>query len=253
MKKNKMVQRVMNYSGNDLTREQWIDNFTDFLKKDVLGQVAFLHMKVADLDRDNIHREDWKILAKMHGLAVDNLKSDKQVNFQTFMKLKKQYDILVDFMYFEKDPPQHKYVVQSPGILGTLFRDIKNGIDREELYEIEYVIKIAKEYDLDPLLYEIPEIFSHLEFMYSEIVLPFSQEIRALMVENNLVSEGDLFNSTCEFSSLWWRRDDAFELQKEISIIFEEMKEKYLEVIKEYQNNNFEDEGKYQSEIIYRW
>ena len=181
----------------------------------------------------------------MHGLAVDNLKSDKQVNFQTFMKLKKKYDFLADFMHADRDLPRHKSVMLSPGILGELFRDIKDSINIEELYELEYRIKIAQEYDLDPSLYETPEIFNHLEFMYWEVVLPFCYEIRALMIENSLVSEGDLFNSTCEFSSLVWRRDDAYQLHRDISRVFEEIKERYLHFIKEYQIKNFEDEGNF--------
>ena len=161
------------------------------------------------------------------------------------MKLKRKYDFLVDFMYVDRNPPRYRKVIKSPGILGTLFRDIKDDIDIEDLYELEYEIKIAKEYDLDPFLYEIPEIFTHLEFIYSEVVIPLSEEIRLLLIDNNLVSEGDIFNSTCEFSSLVWRGDDAFQLHKDLSLLFEEIKERYHLIVKEYQIINFKEEGKF--------
>lgn len=84
--------------------------------------------------------------------------SDRIVDIEVFQRIKNHYNFLVDFMYFGDSPPRNKSIRESPGVLGELFRDIKEGIDKEDLYKLEYEVKIKKKYSLEQNLYQNPKI-----------------------------------------------------------------------------------------------
>ncbi|CAI2372647.1 unnamed protein product [Moneuplotes crassus] len=222
-----------------INREKCILAFIDYLRKDILGQVAFLHLKAGDKRRDNLKKKDCLILAKMHCIAVDSAKSDHQIKVEVFKVIQNKYPRFVDFLYFDSKPGKNKKVFKSPGILGILHRKIKVDIDNEELYLLEYQTKILKDYQIDHQLLQNDAICKHLSFIYQKVVIPFNSFIRNILLENNLVSEGDLFNSTCEFSSLTFRRDDAIQIRQSLSMLFDKVKEEFNQVIKDYQLDNF--------------
>ncbi|CAI2372025.1 unnamed protein product [Moneuplotes crassus] len=222
-----------------INREKCILAFIDYLRKDILGQVAFLHLKAGDKHRDNLKKKDCLILAKMHCIAVDSAKSDHQIKVEVFKEIQNKYPRFVDFLYFDSKPGKNKKVSKSPGILGILHRKIKVDIDNEELYLLEYQTKILKDYQLDSQLLQNDAICKHLSFIYQKVVIPFNSFIRSILLENNLVSEGDLFNSTCEFSNLTFRRDDAIQIRQSLSMLFDKVKEEFNQVIKDYQLDNF--------------
>lgn len=39
-------------------RTKCIDNFIEYIKNDILGQIANLHIKIADKDQLNVHGDD---------------------------------------------------------------------------------------------------------------------------------------------------------------------------------------------------
>ncbi|CAI2372036.1 unnamed protein product [Moneuplotes crassus] len=226
-------------TNTSISREKCINAFLDYLRKDILGQIASLHLRVGDLERDNLEKQDCKILAKMHCIAVDSAKNDYQISIAEFMKLKLEYDFVSDFMFTDREPPHDKVVIPSPGILGILHREIKIDVNNEELHELEYKTKILKEYPLSQKFFEDDDICKHLAFLYLRVVVPYNSFVKNLLLENNIVSEGDLFNSTCEFSNLASSRDDSVQIHQSLSILFEKVKEEYKQIIKNYQLKNF--------------
>ena len=51
-------------------------------------------------------------------------------------------------MFVDKDPPRNRVITPSPGVLGTLFRDVVTTIRKEDIFRFEYKYKILKEYRL---------------------------------------------------------------------------------------------------------
>lgn len=145
-------------------------------------------------------------------------------------------------MFTDREPPQDKLVISSPGILGILHREIKIDVNNEEIHKLEYKTKILKEYTLSSKFFE-DDICKHFPFLYQRVVKPYNSFVRNLLLENNIVSEGDLFNSTCEFSNLASSRDDSVQIHHSLSILFEKVKEEYKQIIKDYQLNNFNTIG----------
>ena len=72
----------------DLNRIQCINNFCKYIKNDILGQVANLHMKIADKDKNNVFGFDCLQLSKMHCQAVDAQKHDTEIDTQLFFNIK---------------------------------------------------------------------------------------------------------------------------------------------------------------------
>ena len=157
-----------------------------------------------------------------------------------FQTIKKRCGFEADFMFVDRDPPKNKVIVQSPGVLGNLFRDIKDNIDKEDLLKIEYELKINKWYPLDNKFYKHKEICPHLPFIYSKVVKPYNEEIRWLMRDRNMASEGDIFNSTCEFLNSASTRDESYQFHQDLRLIINSIKEKYISILKDYQEVKFE-------------
>ncbi|CAI2367875.1 unnamed protein product [Moneuplotes crassus] len=219
----------------EIGRLHCIENFINFLKKDILGQVANLHCKIADSDRKSINGEICLELAKMHAHAVDNQKKDTHLDAERFLELKKSFKFNSDFMYAGKFRPKGKRVFKSPGVLGRLYRDIENYIPREDILKCEYKYKIMKKYDLPDGLLDNLYVCDHIVNIYVWYVKPYNDDIRKLMIDQNLCSEGDLFNSTSQFSNSAQRQDDYIQTQEQIRTTIEGLQEKYLDKLKEYQ------------------
>ena len=65
-----------------------IKNFTKYIKNDILGQVANLHIKIADTDQEAVYDNDCVELSKMHCQAVDAQKHDTELDTQLFFRIK---------------------------------------------------------------------------------------------------------------------------------------------------------------------
>lgn len=74
---------------------------------------------------------------------------------------------------------------------------------------------MKKEYDIEFSLLD-PNVFKHASEIFINVVKPYNREIRLLLKNYNLTSEGDLFNSTCEFANITHNRNDAFDIQDDI-------------------------------------
>ena len=68
-------------------------------------------------------------------------------------------------------------------------------------------------------------MFQHLDFIYKNVVKPYSKEIHKIMEEKNLSTESDIFNVNCAFTNLINARDEKYGHEADIEIILLGLKE----------------------------
>lgn len=163
----------------------------------------------------------------MHCQAVDGQKHNSQVNSDEFFRIKKKHKGMPDFLAEGKPIGRFTKPYKSPGILGMMHRALKDEIDIDELIKEEYNIKILKKYEIEESLKTNGHIREHLKPIYVRIVKPMVEDIRRLMIERNMVSETDIYNSSCEFAKLVSLTDEAYKLKDEIRMLIYEIKEKF--------------------------
>jgi hypothetical protein len=223
---------------NEFQREDYIRNFINYIKNDYLGEVANLHSKIADSDRSAISSEECLELAEMHSKAVDYQKHGELLNVYKFEKIKNKNFYFVDFMSYNKKNIRKDKIRESPGVLGQMFRDLQMKLNQEELIELEYKLKIQRDYCLPDYLFEDTEFLMHLEFVYANIVKPYNEEIQNLMYEKSLWTESDIFNTNCAFSNIVSARDEVYSHRHEIEMILTNIEEIYItEVVHPYKNS----------------
>ena len=172
-------------------RADCIQNFIRFISNDYLGEVANLHSKVADSKRAAMKEKDWLMLAEMHSLAVDFQKHGVLLDIDQFDLLKIKYKSMVDFMWYGRKHFKRKQVIESPGVLGQMHRDLKKEIKQEELLRYEYDWKVLRNYQM-PTFNEFGiKIWKHFVYLYENIVKPYNNDIKTLMIEKNLCTESD--------------------------------------------------------------
>ena len=107
----------------EITREDCIENIIDFIKNDVLGQVANLHSKIADTKVDAIKGSLCLELAKIHSQAVDYQKNGELPNTLRIAEIRKEHSYDADFLRKKKGRGRrNENKVKSEGILGKLHR-----------------------------------------------------------------------------------------------------------------------------------
>ena len=124
---------------------------------------------------------------------------------------------------------------KSPGVLGKMYRALKQEINIDEIIKIEYDLKIIKKYKLGKDMLNDFKIFKHLAAIYVKVVKPLTDEIKNLMIEKKIISESDLYTSGCELSKLASTRDEEFSIRTDIRMIIKQLKEKYQEILQKYQ------------------
>ena len=154
-------------------RIKCIDNFANYIKNDILGQVANLHIKIADMKRKNVYSENCKTLSKMHCQAVDGQKHDTEIDVNKFYKIRSKFKDIPDFMAEDKPLRNNQRIYKSPGVLGQMYRNLRFQIDIEEIVEFEYALRIRREYKLERSLFvNFNKISIHLAPVYENIVRP---------------------------------------------------------------------------------
>lgn len=196
--------------------------------------MANLHSKLADRGREEIMSEECLILAEMHSKAVDYQKHGEPFDVEKFNQIQKDHPGHVDFMVQNTKSLGRKKIRESPGILGEMFRALKGDIDQKDFLELEYKLKIQRDYDL-PEEFLKPEKFAklnkahnilqHLPYVYKNIVKPYNQEIHKIMEEKSLFTESDIFNVNCAFSNIVNKTDEKFGHEADIEIILKGIEE----------------------------
>ena len=185
----------------------------------MLGEVANLHSQIADANREMIKSKEWLELAEMHSKAVDFQKHGELLDIDRFNEIQEQFNSHVDFMSADKKLIRKGQIIESPGVLGQMFRALKENIDINDFLVIEYKYKIKREYKLEKSLTKNKSIWDFLPIVYTNIVKPYNEQIRKIMSEKSLFTECDIFNVNWAFTNLVNSRDEASNHSSDIELI----------------------------------
>ena len=214
-------------SEEEITKEKCIQNFIEFIKNDMLGEVANLHSKISDSDINAINTETCLKLAEMHSKAVDFQKHGEMLDIEEFESLKRENNYNVDFMSHGKKNIKKNQIVESTGILGKMYRQLKDDMDQDELLKLEYEYKIQRNYSAALYANGNLEICEHLLWLYKTVVKPYNDEIRQIMIEKGLSTESDIFNSNCAFTNMVNSRDEMYGHQDDIEMLMNEFEDRF--------------------------
>ncbi|CAG8546813.1 1547_t:CDS:10 [Diversispora eburnea] len=163
--------------------------FTDFMKNNRLGQIANLHMALADFNVDGVRDQQCMKLAEQHSMAVDFNKSGVPVTDR--LPKVEQYP---DFMENKR-----KDSYKSEKILGQLYRRIEIDRQPEENLLLNYDGEIIPNQEF---------LFDGYEDFTEEAVIvrnTFNFEIRSLMKKFSVKSEPEVITANL----LGYRRVDG--------------------------------------------
>ena len=158
-------------------------------------------------------------LAEMHSKAVDFQKHGELLDIDRFNEIQEKCNTHVDFMSADKKLVRKGQIVESPGVLGKMFRALKENIDINDFLKVEYKYKIQNDYKLWSKLTSNKAICKYLPFAYRDIVKPYNEQIHKIMEEKNLFTEWDIFNVNWAFSNLVNSRDEASNHSSDIDLI----------------------------------
>lgn len=138
-------------------------------------------------------------LSYMCSVAVDFAKHGECVSKQNFISMQQEVELIPDFM--EK---QTSRSYKSEGVLGYLFRDINTDVALNQFIANEWENSIQTKYDLDLNILDLVKdqkevMYSYLESVYTKIVNPMTLTIKKIMMNFNLVNEGELFACDLRF------------------------------------------------------
>ena len=115
--------------GNELP-----DYFIFYLERDVLGKIANLHLALCDqFGPEGPKRPDCLALAHLQSIAVDFAKHGECVPPNAIKDIQEQFTCWPDF--FEKDNQESRI---STGVLGKLYRDIRNEKAMDDFITADY-------------------------------------------------------------------------------------------------------------------
>jgi len=186
-----------------------------------------LHCKIADQHQNNLHLVDCMTLARMHTQAIDGQKRDVEFDPEEFKQIKRKFDFEVDFMSRGRHKIGKKNIRPSPGVIGILYRDLQNYVQKDHIIELEYMFKIKRDYWIPERLWKDMKICNHLPYIYSSIVRPYNDSIRNLLHSKGLCSEGDLFISNSLLSNMVATKEELFQSREDVTIILEGMRDTY--------------------------
>lgn len=161
----------------------------------------------------------------MHSKAVDYQKHGEMLDVELFSKIKDENQFFVDFMSQDMKLVKKNKIVESKGVLGQMYRSLKENIDHKDFLLVEYKYKIERDYDMPKDCMDDPKICPHLVFLYKNVVLPYSYEIHKIMEEKSLFTESDIFNINCAFSNIINARDEKHGHEDDIEIILQGLNE----------------------------
>ncbi|CAI2367533.1 unnamed protein product [Moneuplotes crassus] len=218
-------------------REKYIDHFIDFIQNDKLGEVANLHCKVANSHRNKIKERTCLDLAHMHSKAVDYQKHGEMFDIVHFGEILGNNRYNVDFMSYKRSLLKST-VIESPGVLGQLFRDFALTLDHNSQIALEYKYRIQCDYPFPSDLLSDPQIFPHLAPLYTLIIKPFTSDLKKIMLSKRLLSESCLYDPNYSFSSITNTRDEMYSHQSELESLLLSLEDRYrLKALKSYKQS----------------
>jgi RNA-dependent RNA polymerase len=234
---NNLSNDAVIFPQGGMKREDYIKNYIRITSNDYIGIIANLHSKFADVKKKSISEKNCLKLASLHQKAVDFAKNGQLLNFYELLEIKNSNRDRVDFLSKNKKNTNGEKVTKSPGILGQLFRNLNNQLNKIDLIETNYWLKIRRKYSLPSYLFENTDFLVYLKDAYLEIVRPYNAEIRKLMSNKGLFDESDLFSSNYAFSKMSTSRKHVYgkneELKMSISLIKSSYDRKILNLFEE--------------------
>jgi len=215
-----------NFESTQLEKDSPLEDlFTFYLENDNLGMISNLGMRVADF-RGKLGPNDHvaKELSKFSAVAVDFAKHGLCVPMAEIKKLQDQVkEIQSYYPDFGWNKDKKKKTKKSTTVLGNLFRAVdtqsmitqcfhqehKMGVRvaDNDSYTLNYLILsyLLKVEDLRANL-ELKQnkatwrlFFSVLLQVYQRVVMPFEAEFKALMEQQQIANEGELFCTDMQF------------------------------------------------------
>ncbi|XP_042502811.1 probable RNA-dependent RNA polymerase 1 isoform X2 [Macadamia integrifolia] len=125
---------------HDVTIEQVEEYFTNFIVNESLGIISNAHTVLADKEPDKAESNKCIELARLFSIAVDFPKTGVPAEIPHRLRVKEYPD------FMEKDDDKSTY--ESQGVIGKLYRDIKNKVPHTSF--TEFTEEVArKSYDPD--------------------------------------------------------------------------------------------------------
>jgi hypothetical protein len=134
-------------------------------------------------------------------VAVDFAKHGKCVSKESYEMIESKLRQWPDFM--ESGNPK-KEVVESPYILGKLYRAVDCKVYYKRCIENDHLRSVTLDYKLNQYIIgdtrKVPEWHEHLRFAYEDIVLPMTIELKRQMITYKILNEGELFCTNLNFN-----------------------------------------------------
>ena len=134
----------------------------------------------------------------MQSIAVDFAKHGECVPPNAIKDIQEQFSCWPDF--FEKDNQESRV---SHGVLGKLYRDIRNEQAMDDFINADYETAIKFEYSLDQRVIDqainTGLMHSYLSEVNKGIVQPMIKTLKQFMLEFNFASEAEIFSSDLRF------------------------------------------------------
>ena len=186
------------------------DYFVFYLERDILGKVANLHLALCDqYGKEGPKTSNCLQLAHLQSIAVDFAKHGECVPPNAIKKIQEEFTKWPDF--FEKDNQESR---RSEGVLGKLYRDIRNEDVMEEFIKQDYETAILFKYEIDKrIIGQVQNtalMHSYLSEVFQSIVKPMVSAIKVFMKEFNFPSEAEIFSSDLRFRMFDGVSDNRF-------------------------------------------
>ena len=132
---------------------------------------------------------------------MDFAKHGKCVSKESYESIEGTLRQWPDFM--ESGNPK-KEIVESPYVLGKLYRAVDCKVYYKKCIEGDHKRSVLLDYKLSTYIVgdfkKVPEWHEHLRFAFEDIVLPFSNDLKKLMITYKILNEGELFCTNLNFN-----------------------------------------------------
>ena len=191
----------------EITTDQIIEFFIDYLQNDFLGRIAHAHLGAADYLDDGLQSEDCLELVQLHSMAVDYPKT----GVPALMPRRLERNTWPHFM----EKKGHPY--RSHKVLGKLFDAVKK-VDFYPRYDLQFDSRI-----LDAM---IPPARAALEV--ATIKLEYDEALQRIMAQHKIDTEFEVW-STFVLDHSKASRD--FKFHEEIGRLSKSLKDQYHQAV----------------------
>ncbi|CDW74505.1 rna-directed rna polymerase [Stylonychia lemnae] len=192
---------------SNVNSDNIVDHMANYFERDNLGHLAHLHLGLCDQEGvKGPFRQEMIELSWYMSIAVDFAKHGKSVEPHKYQHIERKLNQWPDFM--EKHD-QFRKTVQSPLVLGKLYRAVNCKSFYRKLMEYDYEMSILLKYELNETIIKKREedqktysrdFINYLIPAFDRIVVPLKEKLRDLMVMYNIAHESELFCTNLTFS-----------------------------------------------------